>query len=72
MNILYILVTAVLWILSLQLYQYISLRFFTHGTLRIDRTNPLKDVYRLDVEDIDKLSEKKRIVLKVDPNADLS
>lgn len=44
----------------------------TCGTLRIDHSNPEKDVYRFDVDDIDKLSKKKRIVLKVDNNADLS
>ena len=44
----------------------------TYGTLRIDHSNPEKDVYRFDVDDIDKLSKKKRIVLKVDNNADLS
>ena len=43
-----------------------------YGTLRIDHSNPEKDVYRFDVDDIDKLSKKKRIVLKVDNNADLS
>lgn len=42
------------------------------GTLRIDHSNPEKDVYRFDVDDLDKLSKKKRIILKVDNNADLS
>ena len=44
----------------------------TYGTLKIDHSNPEKDVYRFDVYDIDKLSKKKRIVLKIDNNADLS
>ena len=44
----------------------------TCGTLRIDHSNPEKDVYRFDIGDIDSLSKKKRIVLKVDNNADLS
>ena len=42
------------------------------GVLRIDSSNPEKDVYRFDVGDLDKLSNKKRIVLKVDKEADLS
>lgn len=43
------------------------------GTLRIDRFNPEKDVYRFDIDgDIVKLPKKKRIVLSIDPNADLS
>lgn len=42
------------------------------GTLRIDRTNPEKDLYRFDIDDLDSLSKKKRIILKVDNNADFS
>lgn len=42
------------------------------GTLRIDHTNPEKDVYRIEVNDLDKLSKKKRIILKVDNHADFS
>ena len=42
------------------------------GTLKIDRSNPEKDVYRLDIGDLDKLSNKKRVVLTVDNHADLS
>lgn len=44
----------------------------TDGVLRIDHSDPDKDVYRFDVNDLDGLSRKKRIVLKVDNNADLS
>lgn len=42
------------------------------GVIRIDQSNPEKDIYRLDIDDIDKLSKKKRILLKVDVHADLS
>nr|DAD58024.1 MAG TPA: hypothetical protein [Caudoviricetes sp.] len=42
------------------------------GTLKIDHSDPEKDVYRIDIDDLDKLSKKKRIVLKVDNDADLS
>lgn len=42
------------------------------GTLRIDHSNPEKDVYRLEVNSLDKLSKKKRVILKVDSHADLS
>ncbi len=42
------------------------------GTLRIDHSNPEKDVYRFEIDDLDKLSTKKHIVLKVDNTADLS
>lgn len=42
------------------------------GTLYIDRSNPEKDVYQIAIDDLDKLSRKKRIVLYVDNNAHLS
>lgn len=44
----------------------------TAGTLRIDRSNPGKDIYRFDVDNLDKLSKRKRIILKVDNNATIS
>lgn len=42
------------------------------GTLKIDTTNPEKDLWRLDVHDLDKIAKKKYIILQVDANADLS
>lgn len=42
------------------------------GTLKIDHSNPEKDVYRLEIDNLDKLSKRKRVVLKVDNKADLS
>lgn len=44
----------------------------TAGVLKIDHSNPEKDVYRFDIYDLNALSRKKRILLKVDNNADLS
>ena len=45
----------------------------SHGILRIDRSNPEKDVYRFDIDgDLSKLHTKKKITLKIDSNADLS
>lgn len=46
--------------------------FSVSGTLRIDHSNPNKDIYRIEFGELDKLSKKKRIVLKVDNNAHLS
>lgn len=43
----------------------------TVGTMRIDRRSE-KDVYRLEINDLDGLSKKKYIILRVDNNADLS
>lgn len=42
------------------------------GVLRIDHSNPEKDIYRFEVGDFDKLNKKRKIVLKVDNNAKLS
>ena len=45
----------------------------SYGTLRIDHSNPEKDIYRFDIEgDLDKLQTKKRVMFKIDNNADLS
>lgn len=45
-----------------------------YGTLKIDSTNPEKDIYRFEISDgeIDKLSKKKRIMMRIDHNANLS
>ena len=42
------------------------------GTLKIDHSDPEKDIYRIDINDLDKLSKKKLIILKIDNHADLS
>lgn len=42
------------------------------GTLLIDKSNPEKDLYRFDIDYLSKISKRKYILLKVDPNADLS
>lgn len=46
----------------------------THGVLRIDHSDPEKDLYRFEIDDIETLQEKKvrAIVLKIDHDADLS
>lgn len=42
------------------------------GTLLIDKNAMPNDIYRLEIIDLDALSTKKRILLKVNNNADLS
>lgn len=42
------------------------------GVLRIDHSNPEKDVYRFDIDELEMLDSKKRIELKIDHNANLS
>lgn len=44
----------------------------TYGTLKIDHSNPAKDVYRIHIDDLEVLSKKNRILLKVDNDADFS
>ena len=44
----------------------------TAGTLKVDHSNPEKDIYRFEIDRFDDLNKKKRIVLKVDHSADLS
>lgn len=42
------------------------------GTLRIDHSDPNKDIYRLDLDDLDVLTRKKRVILDIDHHANLS
>ena len=42
------------------------------GTLRIDHSNPEKDLYRIEINNLEDLSRKKRVVLDVDNSAILS
>ena len=45
----------------------------TDGTLQIDISNPVKDIYRLDLKnELENLSKKKKIILVVDTKAMLS
>ena len=46
--------------------------FVAHGTLRIDHSDPEKDVYRFEIGDLDKLNRKSYVELKIDHHADLS
>lgn len=42
------------------------------GVLRIDCSDPEKDRYRFDIDNLDILPKKKSIILKIDARADLS
>ena len=42
------------------------------GVLRIDHSNPEKDIYRFEINDLDYLNKKKKIILNIDNHADLS
>lgn len=60
---------AIIGSIVVNIYHYMRT---SSGTLRIDHSNPDKDVYRIELDDLDNLSKKKRIVLQVDNNAELS
>lgn len=42
------------------------------GTLKIDMNNPEKDVYRIDIDNLDVLSKKKKLVCDIEKGVDLS
>ena len=42
------------------------------GTLKIDHSNPEKDIYRFEIDNLDKLNKRRRVILRIDNNADLS
>ena len=44
----------------------------SEGTLRIDHSHLKKDIQRIQTADLDRLSKKKPLALKVDNNANLS
>lgn len=44
----------------------------TAGTLKIDHSDPNKDSYLFEIDDLDSLSRKKLVVLKIDNDARLS
>lgn len=43
-----------------------------YGVLRIDHSDPDKDIYQINLNSLDDLAKKKRVVLKVDNNAKLN
>ena len=42
------------------------------GVLRVDHSDPNKDLYRFEIDELDKLDKKKRLNIKIDHHADLS
>ena len=44
----------------------------SYGVLKIDTSDPEKDKYRICIDDLDKLDKKKKILLRIERNADLS
>lgn len=42
------------------------------GTLKIDTSNPEKDVYRIDIDNLDMLSKRRKLVCKIEHDAILT
>jgi len=66
-----------IWMVFAILAITIILRFIVYfrnfaGVLRIDRTNPKSDIYKIEIADLDKLAKRKFIILKVDNKANFS
>lgn len=59
-------------IVGMVLASLIYLACNTVGTLKIDHTSSEKDIYRIEINDLEELNHRSRIVLKVDHDADLS
>lgn len=67
----YVLYLAVLAVITV-IVRIVQDKIRTAGTLKVDHSNPEKDVYRLEIDDLEGLSKKHKIVLKVDNRANLS
>lgn len=44
----------------------------SHGVLKIDKSDPAKDKYRIYIDDLEIIDRKKKLLLSIDHNADLS
>ena len=53
-------------------YSLIIFSVCVSGTLKIDHSDPNKDVYRLEIDKLENLSNFKRVILKVNNNAHIS
>ena len=54
------------------LISFICFCFMARGTLKIDHSDPEKDLYRFEIDDLDNLSKRKRVILSIEHDADLS
>lgn len=54
------------------IYAIMQKIFAAHGILRIDHSDPEKDLYRFEIKNLDKLNKRSYVELKIDHHADLS
>lgn len=59
-------------IIGVIIYAVMQKIFVAHGILRIDHSDPEKDLYRFEIENLDKLNKRSYVELKIDHHADLS
>lgn len=58
-------VWAIATCVACRLYLIIHNHFFTDGEITVDMSNPDKDVYQLQLESLEVLETKKRIIFKI-------
>lgn len=62
-------IQSVITLAYMAIYMWRSCKF---GTFRVDKSNPDKDIYRLDIGDLSNIHKKKTVILDIDTSADLS
>ena len=62
---------VIIWVCGVLVGVVVS-RLFPSGILKIDQTDSEKDIYRLEINNLDVLPKRRTVVLKVDAHADLS
>ena len=72
MAITYLLIVVAAFILGMLVDYIFSSKDTTRGVLRIDHSSEEKDIYRFEINDLENLNKKNKIVLKIDHYADLS
>lgn len=63
---------VLIWVLGIICGIVVAYLIKSDGVLKIDHSNPAKDVYRFEIDDLYNLKRKKKILLKIDHHADLS
>ena len=64
-------ITVIAVAIACMIHHRVMLYFgHTDGTLKIDTSNPEKDSYMFYIDDIEALSKKKRLIIRVDSSRD--
>lgn len=71
-SVIYLLIAIISFILGMFVDYIFSSKDTTNGVLRIDHSSEEKDIYRFEINDLENLNKKNKIVLKIDHYADLS